>query len=121
MLSGQEVKAIKAGKVSIKGAYVKVFGANAWLVGALVAPYQAANVAKEYDPQRHRQLLFKRSQLKYLIGKAQEAGLTLVPIKLYTKNNFIKLELGIGRGKKKYDKRESIKQREVARALRREK
>ena len=123
VLTGSETKSIKSGKVSIKGSYVKILGGEAYLVGAIVSPYQPGNPsaggAANYDPQRSRKLLLKRSQLKYLIGKSQEQGLSLVPIKLYNSHNLVKLEFAVARGKKKYDKREVIKQREVERNLRR--
>lgn len=119
VLAGHEVKSIKAGKCSIKGSYVKIVGMEAWLLGATVSPYQAGNVPPDYDQQRSRKLLLKKSELKYLIGKSQEKGLTLVPIKLYNKNGLIKLEVGIGRGKKKADKREKIIKREVERKIER--
>ncbi len=127
VLLGQEVKSVKKGSASIKGAYVKMIGpstgsgrtSEAWLLGATIPPYQAGNVPVSYDPQRSRKLLLKRSELKYLIGKSQERGLTLVPIKLYNKNGLIKLEIGIGRGKKKADKREKITKREVQRKIER--
>lgn len=118
VLAGHEVKAIRNNKISIKGAYVKIFGTEAWLVGALISPYQANNVPKEYDPQKDRKLLLKKSELKYLIGKAQERGLTLVPLKIFDAHGIIKLEFGVGRGKKKYDKRETIKKRETERKIR---
>ena len=125
VLVGQEVKSVKRGSASIKGAYVKIFGhstnsgqnTEAWLLGATIPPYQAGNAPANYDPQRNRKLLFKRSQLKYLAGKSQERGLTLVPIRLYNKNGLVKLEIGIGRGKKKSDKREKITKREVERKI----
>ena len=120
VLAGHEVKAIKNGKVSIKGSYVKIIREEAWLIGAIVSPYQAGNVPPDYDSQRSRKLLLKRSELKYLIGKSQEMGLTLVPLRVYDKKGFIKIEIGIGRGKKKYDKREAIKKREVERKIRKE-
>lgn len=119
VLIGQEVKSIRRGSASIRGAYVKILGGEAWLVGATIPPYQAGNMPAGYDPQRSRKLLLKRSELKYLIGKSQERGLTLVPIKLYNKNGLIKLEIGIGRGKKKADKREKITKREVQRKIER--
>ncbi|MBI2063193.1 MAG: SsrA-binding protein SmpB [Candidatus Yanofskybacteria bacterium] len=127
VLTGQEVKSIRRGSASIKGAYVKVLGPSigsgrsteAWLLGATIPPYQAGNAPAGYDPQNSRKLLLKRSELKYLIGKSQEHGLTLVPIKLYNKNGLIKLEIGIGRGKKKSDKREKITKREVQRKIER--
>lgn len=117
VLKGYEVKAIKNGKASIRGAYVKIFANEAWLLGANVSPYQPGNVPPDYDQQRNRKLLLKRSELKYLVGKSQEKGLTLVPLKLYNKNGLVKLEIGIGRGKKKHDKREKIIKREVQRKI----
>lgn len=126
VLIGQEVKSVRCGSVSIKGSYVKLLGGRtakagmeAWLLGATIPPYQAGNMPVDYDSQRSRKLLLKRSELKYLIGKSQERGLTLVPIKLYNKSGLIKLEIGIGRGKKKADKREKIIKREVQRKIER--
>lgn len=119
VLAGHEVKSIKAGRCSIKGAYVKIVGGEAWLLGATVSPYQAGNVPPNYDQRRSRKLLFKKKELNYLIGKSQEKGLTLVPLKLYNKNGLIKLEAGIGRGKKKADKREKIVERETQRKIER--
>lgn len=118
-LRGHEVKAIRNGRASIKGTYVRILGNEAWLLGANIAPYQSGNAPADYDSQRSRKLLLKKSELKYLIGKSQERGLTLVPIKLYDKSGLIKLEIGIARGKKKYDKRETIKKREAERVIRR--
>ncbi len=117
VLTGQEVKSVRRGSASIRGAYVKILGGEAWLLGATIPPYQTGNVPAGYDPQRSRKLLLKRAELKYLIGKSQERGLTLVPIKLYNKNGLIKLEIGMGRGKKKADKREKITKREVQRKI----
>ena len=119
VLLGQEVKSVKRGSASIKGAYVKILGEEAWLLGATIPPYQAGNAPAGYDALRNRKLLLKRSELKYLIGKSQERGLTLVPVKLYNKNGLVKLEIGIGRGKKKGDKREKITKREVSRKIQR--
>ncbi|MBI2670348.1 MAG: SsrA-binding protein SmpB [Candidatus Yanofskybacteria bacterium] len=129
VLTGQEVKSVKRGSASIKGAYVKLLdgpafakataGKEAWLLGATIPPYQAGNVPVGYDSRRNLKLLLKKSELKYLAGKSQERGLTLVPIKLYNKNGLIKLEIGIGRGKKKADKREKITKREVQRKIER--
>ncbi len=114
-LVGHEVKSIKNGRVSIKGAYVKIISGEAWLMGAIVSPYQAGNTPADYDQQRNRRLLLKKSELQYLQTKSQEQGLTLVPVKIYSKHNLIKLEVGLARGKKKYDKREAIKKREFER------
>lgn len=118
VLSGHEVKAIKNNKVSIKGAFVKIIGVEAYLVGATISPYQPGNVPKDYDPQRSRKLLLKKTELNYLIGKCQEAGITLVPLKIYGKRGLVKLELAIARGKKKYDKREAIKKRDIEKKMR---
>ena len=112
VLLGQEVKAVKAGKVSIKGAFVKIMSGELWLIGATVSPYQPNNTPKDYDQTRSRKLLLKKDQLKKLIGKTEEKGVTLVPLNLYGKRGYVKLEVGIARGKKKYDKREKIKKRE---------
>jgi SsrA-binding protein len=118
-LKGHEVKAIKAGKVSLTGSYVKEFGNELFLLGALVSPYQPSNVPKDYKEQRDRKLLVTKKELNYLVGKLNEKGLTVVPIKLYNKGGKVKLEIGVARGKKKYDKREAIKKRDVERRLRR--
>lgn len=120
VLSGPEVKSIRSGKCSIKGSYVKIFDNEAYLVGAMIAPYQVGNVGKNYDEQRTRKLLLKKSELKYLIGKSEERGLTLVPLKIFDAHGLLKLEIGIGKGKKKYDKRESIKKRDTKRIIARE-
>ncbi len=117
VLAGHEVKAIKSGRASIRGSYVKILGSDAWLVGATISQYQVKNVPQDYDPMRSRKLLLKKSELKYIFGKSQEAGLTLVPLKIFSKNNFIKLAFGIARGKKKYDKREAIKKREAEKRI----
>lgn len=118
VLKGYQVKAIKSGKCSIKGAYVKILGNDAWLLGAIVSPYQANNVPPDYDQQRDIKLLLKKNELDYLRGKSGEGGISLVPIKLYGKNGLVKLEFGVGRTKKKYDKRDIIKKREVDRNIR---
>ncbi len=119
VLLGHEVKAIRTGKASIKGSYVKILGGEAYLVGAQIAPYQTGNVGADYDPERSRKLLVKKSELEYLLGKSQERGLTLLPLRLYGQKGLVKLAVGIARGKKKYDKRESIKKREFERSLKR--
>ena len=119
VLTGQEVKSVRRGSASIKGVYVKILGGEGWLLGATIPPYQAGNVPPDFDSRKNRKLLLKKSELKYLSGKSQERGLTLVPIKLYNKNGLIKLEIGIGRGKKKSDKREKIVKREIERKIER--
>ena len=118
VLSGQEVKSVKTGKVSLRGSYVKILNAEAWLIGATISPYQQNNTSPDYDPQRTRKLLLKKKEVLYLFEKSQEAGLAIVPLKLYSKKNLIKLEIGLARGKKKYDKRETIKKREEEKKIR---
>jgi SsrA-binding protein len=117
VLLGNEVKSIRNGKVSIKGAYVKVVGGELWLVGANIAPYQPNNTPKDYDAHRSRKILVTRRELDKLIGTSKESGLTLVPLKLFGEHGKIKLDVGIGRGKKKHDKREKIKKRDTDRDI----
>ncbi len=119
VLIGQEVKSIKEGKATIKGAYVVITNNEAFLIGATVPPYQPNNAPKGYNPARSRKLLLTKKELNYLIGKSEEHGLALIPLKLYDKYAMIKLEFGIGKGKKKRDKRESIKKRETDREIER--
>jgi len=111
VLEGHEVKSVKTGKVSIKGSYVKILKEEPFLVGATISPYQPANVSGNYDPQRSRKLLLSKKEISNLIGTSQSHGTTLVPLKLYGKKGYIKLLVGIARGKKKYDKRETIKRK----------
>jgi len=127
VLIGQEVKAIKAGRMSLRGSYV-VFKGSAqdgrfpepYLVGTNVPPYQPKNALPDYDPERARKLLLNKAEIKHLLGKTKEKGLTLIPLKVYTKYAKIKLEFGIAKGKKKSDKREQIKKRDTDRIIRRE-
>lgn len=119
VLLGHEVKSIRTGKISIKGSYVVINGDEAFLIGSVIAPYQPNNTPKEYDPKRSRKLLLKKSEITELIGKSKEGGFALIPLKVYTKYATIKLEFGIGKGKKKRDKRESIKKRETDREIER--
>jgi len=122
VLSGQEVKSAKGGHVNLSGAYVSLKTENGetvpYLLGAHISAYRFASVLADYDPTRARKILLTKKEIKHLYGKTQEKGLTLVPVKMYTKRSFVKLEFALARGKKKYDKRESIKRREVDRQLR---
>ncbi len=126
VLKGHEVKSIKNGHISLQGAYVIIRNNEAYLLNAAVSPYQPKNTPKDYDPTKTKKLLRHRKEIKYLIGKSKERGLTLVPIKVYTKEGKtsqgrgkLKLEFGIGRGKKKVDKRELIKKQEAKREIER--
>jgi len=118
-LAGQEVKSIKTRGVNLAGSYVVIKDSEAFWVGAKIAPYQPKNVPPDYNPERSRKLLLKKSEIKYLIGKAKEKGLTLIPLMIYTKDGKIKIEFAIAKGKKKFDKRELIRKREVKREIER--
>jgi len=119
VLIGTEVKSIKAGRINLAGSYVVLKSEEPYLVGAKIPPYQPKNAPADYNPERSRKLLLNKKEIKYLIGKSQERGLALIPLKIYTNNAKIKCGFGIGKGKKKYDKRETIKKRETEREIRR--
>ncbi|MDI6603034.1 MAG: SsrA-binding protein SmpB [Patescibacteria group bacterium] len=118
-LIGQEVKSIKTKGVNLAGSYVIIKNEEIYWIGARISPYQPKNVPAEYNPERSRKLLLKKSEIKYLIGKSKQKGLTLIPLRIYTKDGKIKLEFGIAKGKKKFDKRELIRKREVEREIKR--
>ncbi len=120
-LLGPEVKSAKLGRININSAYVAIQKEEAYLLNASIAPYQPNNMPRDYNPNRPKKLLLKRQEIKYLLGKTQEKGLTLVPIKVYTKKGKIKLEFALAKGKRLYDKREDIRKRddnlEIARSF----
>ncbi len=118
-LLGFEVKAAKSGKIDLSGSYARLKDEQAWLVGASISPYQPNNTPKEYDPGRDRRLLLTKKELKTLSGKHKESGLTIVPLRAYIKGRLVKIELGLARSKKKWDKRETIKRRESDTEIRR--
>lgn len=119
VLAGHEVKSIKTGHISLKESFVTIRGNELYLTNAHIPPYVHAGKVENYDPTRPRKLLLRKHEIKTLIGKARVQGLTLVPIRIYTKKKLIKLEFGVGKGKKEYDKREKIKKREDERGMRR--
>ncbi len=119
ILKGHEVKSIKTGHISLKGAYIVIKNNEAFLINANIPSFQPKNMPEGYDPDRTKKLLLHKQEIKSLIGKSKEGGLTLVPIKVYTKKSKIKLEFGIGKGRKKIDKREVIKKRETKREIER--
>ncbi len=118
-LSGHEAKSIKLGRFDLSGSHAIIRDGEAFLVGATIHAFQVKNAPADYDASRTRRLLMKKDEIAYLVGKLHE-GLTLVPLKSYNIRGFVKIELGLGRGKKKADKREAIKKRETAREIRRE-
>ena len=114
-LLGQEVKSIRTRGVGLAGSYVIIRQNEVFWVGAKISPYQPKNAPSDYNPERSRKLLLKKSEIKYLIGKSRQRGLTLLPLKVYTKGSKIKLEIGLAKGRRKVDKRERIKRREFER------
>ena len=120
VLLGQEVKSIRLGRMKLEGSYVILRNEEPYLIGAKIPPYQPKNAPSDYNPEKSRKLLLSKSEIKYLIGKTSKTGLTLIPLKVYSNGAKIKLEFGIAKGKKKYDKREDIKKRESEREISRE-
>ncbi|MFH1820811.1 MAG: SsrA-binding protein SmpB [Candidatus Nealsonbacteria bacterium] len=120
VLTGQEVKSIRSGRIVLAGSYVIIQGGEAYLVNSTVPPYQPKNAPENYEPDRPRKLLLKKSEINYLFGQTEQKGLTLIPLRVYTKKGKIKLEFALARGKKKTDKRETIKKRAVDRDIKRE-
>ena len=114
-LTGAEVKSIKGGHAQIDRAFVSLENAAAWLKGAHVSAYKPAGMQADYNAERPRKLLLHKREINRMIGKAKEAGLTFVPISLYTKGDLVKLSFALARGKKKFEKREAIKTREFKR------
>lgn len=118
-LLGLEVKAVRNGKISLRGSFVAVRGGEAFLIGADIAPYQPKNAPVEYDALRARKLLLSRSEINELREAEAQQGLTIVPLSVYNKGRFLKVDLAIARGKKIHDKREAIKKRDTERDLKR--
>ena len=120
VLAGPEVKAVKLGQINLIDGYATIDKNNeVWLNNIYIAPYQpASGIQKDYNPLRSRKLLLKKKEISSLIGKVNIKGYALIPLKIYTKNNLIKVEIGLCRGKKKWDKKEEIKKREIKKRIR---
>jgi SsrA-binding protein len=118
-LFGFEVKALRAGRGSLRGARVVARGGEAYLVSANIPPWQQANAPKSYDPERPRRLLLNVKEINRVLGAEKEKGLTVVPLSVYNKGAKLKVGIGIARGKKKEDKRQSIRERDEKRRIRR--
>lgn len=112
VLTGTEIKSIRNGKVNIKDAYVNIKNSEVFIYGMHISPYEFGNIYNK-DPLRTRKLLLNRSEINKLVGQIQTKGISLVPIKMYFKGNKVKLEIGIGKGKKLYDKREDIAKKDA--------
>ena len=119
VLQGQEVKSIKGGHISLAGSYVVFKQAEPYLIGAKIPAYQPKNTPADYNPERLRKLLLKKKEINLLVGKSNQKGFSLIPLKIYEKSGRIKLEFGLAKGKKKYDKKEKIKKRDIEREIRR--
>lgn len=119
VLHGTEVKSIRQGKASFKDCYAKVIDEELWIVSMHITPYDHGGYTN-HDPVRNRKLLLHKYEIKKLIGKIEEKGLTVIPLRLYFKNGKVKVELGLARGKKLYDKRKDITARDVNRDAQRE-
>ncbi len=114
VLTGSEVKSVRAGHAALKGAYVSIVGGEAWLKGANISRYKYDS-RPDHDPFRTRKLLLKKSEIEKLAGKLNTQGVTLVPLAIGLQKQYVKLVLGLVRGKKKHDKRATIKERESKR------
>ncbi len=122
-LVGTEVKSIRAGRVNLRDGYAFIRDGEAWLANVHISPYEISGKYFNHEPTRDRKLLLHKKEINKLIGSLQEKGLTLVPLKMYFKKDWVKVLLGVGKGKKLHDKRETVKrrddQREMARAMKR--
>ncbi|MFH2012096.1 MAG: SsrA-binding protein SmpB [Pseudomonadota bacterium] len=118
VLKGSEIKSCRLGKVNLKDSYAKVKNGGLYLINTHISPYEQANQFN-HDPLRERKLLLHKKEIKRLIGKISERGMTLIPLSMYLKNGKAKVELGLARGKNLYDKRESIKRKTENRELER--
>lgn len=116
VLTGSEVKSVKSGRCNLSDAYVKFLGDELWLVNADIAQY-SHDGRVDYDSRRSRKILLKRSELEKLRGKMKQGRLTLVPLSIYTTRNFVKVQVGLGKGKRSYQKKNVEKKRDVKRQM----
>jgi len=116
VLSGTEVKSIRAGKVSLKDSYANIKNGEVFIYGMHISPYEQGNIFNK-DPLRDRKLLLHKAEINKLIGYIQQKGMTLVPLEVYFTHGKVKIELGIGKGKKLYDKREDIAKKDAQREI----
>ena len=116
-LKGTEVKSIRQGKANLRDGYALVRNGEVWMLNVHVSPYETASEYFNHDPRRTRRLLLHRQEIRKLIGKVEEKGLTLVPLKMYMKKGRVKVTIGLGKGKKLFDKRESIKEKDAKREM----
>jgi len=114
-LLGTEVKSVRAGQMSLRGAFVTIHDDEAYLTNATIPAWQKKNAPADYDPERSRKVLLKKSEIKTLIGSRKSKGLTIIPLRVYNKGPKIKLEIGLVRGKKQHDKKQAKKEQDVKR------
>ncbi|MEJ5261363.1 MAG: SsrA-binding protein SmpB [Ignavibacterium sp.] len=114
VLVGTEVKALREGKANLVDSYATIKNGEVWLIGAHISEYKQGNI-NNHNPTRDRKLLLNKSEIRKLIGKTKEKGLTLIPLRMYFKNGRVKVELALTKGKKSYDKRETIAKRDFQR------
>jgi len=122
VLTGPEVKSVKNGQINLKGSYITIKHepkTEVYLLNAHISKYKPAGIQPNYEPTQSRKLLLHKKEINKLLGILQQKGLTLVPLRVYTKHNRIKLEFGVGKGKKKFEKKETIKQRDTKRKIER--
>lgn len=118
VLQGTEIKSIRAGKVQLKDSYVQIRHGEAWIYNMHISPYDQGN-RFNHDPLRVRKLLLHKKQISELLGKTKQEGYTIVPLKMYIKDGYAKLLIGLGKGKKNYDKRDDLKKKEAKREMER--
>jgi SsrA-binding protein len=116
VLTGTEIKSIRAGRVNLRDSYATIKEGELWLLNTHIAPYQQGTYAN-HEPRRPRKLLMHRREINRITGKLQERGFTLVPLRLYLKDNLAKVELGLARGKKQYDKRAALREKQTRREI----
>jgi SsrA-binding protein len=118
VLSGTEIKSIRNGNVNIKDSYIIIKNGEMWILGMHIKPYEFGNINNK-DPLRDRKILVHKSEINKLLGKIKQKGVSLVPLNLYWNKNHVKIEVGIGKGKKLYDKREDLKRKDAERTIER--
>lgn len=118
-LLGTEVKSLRSGNATLEGSYIIIRGGEAFISGMTIPPYQVNNTAKDYEPERLRKLILTKNEIEKLAGIESKKGLTIVPVSMYNKNRKIKVDIAIARGKREFDKRETIKKRDSDREIQR--
>ena len=120
VLLGQEVKSIKTGHINLSGSYIIIKQEEPFLVGTKVPPYQPKNMKSDYNEERDRKVLLTKKEITHLLGKSKQKGFSLIPLQIFEKNGKVKIAFGLAQGKKKHDKKEKIKRRDIERETRRD-